>query len=254
MDLIASTIFSTNAAACLPAAYQLLIDLSSSSSLPTNVDCYGRTVADKLLYELSMDSLTQERVRDEIQISGYLIEIFSGIMEGGVSQTHGILRGEHYIGYAKGCIGDAVQFNLARRMMESTNNWSMYTFYKGLSYLTVEYLDFHVTELFEPLMVHDKKLLHSLLAAPSFLAFSEIPYSYNYWPEGLQVLLQSGKLPGREALLHACYVNTPESVRLLLAARSFYIESRCMGAASRGQSIETMSLIVDAFVEERREL
>lgn len=103
-------------------------------------------------------------------------------------------------------------------------------------------------------MVHDKNLLHSLLAAPTFLACWEIPYGYNYWPEGLQLLLQSGKLPGREALLHACYVNIPESVRLLLSARSFYIESRHMGAASRGQDIETMSLIVDAFVEERREL
>jgi hypothetical protein len=253
MDLIASTLFSTNAA-CLPAAHELLIELSSSSSLPTNVDCYGRTVADKLLYELSIDTVIQGRVTNEIQISGYLIEIFSSIMEGGVSQTHGILRGEHYINYANGCIGDAFRFNLTQKMMESTNNWSMYIFYKGLFHLTIQYVDFHVPELFEPLMIHDKKLLHSLLTSPSFLECSEIPYSYNYWPEGLHLLLQSGKLPSREALLHACYVNLPGSVGLLLSARWFYIESRHMGAASRGQSIETMSLIVDAFVEERREL
>ncbi|GLI75175.1 hypothetical protein PoHVEF18_003428 [Penicillium ochrochloron] len=100
-------------------------ELSSSSSLPTNVDCYGRTVADKLLYELSMDTLIQGRVTNEIQISGYLIEIFFSIMEGGVSQTHGILRGEHYINYANGCIGDAFRFNLTQKMMESTNNWKL---------------------------------------------------------------------------------------------------------------------------------
>jgi hypothetical protein len=253
MDLIASTLFSTNAA-CLPAAHQLLIDLSSSSTLPTNVDSFGRTIADKLLYELSIDTIIQQRVRSEIQISGYLIVIFSGIMEGGVSQTHGILQDIHYINYANGAIGDAFRFNLAQRMMESTDNWSMYTFCQGLVHLTIQYVDFHVPELLEPLMVYDKKLLHSLLIAPSFLACSEIPYSYNYWPEGLQVLLQSGKLPSREALLYACYVNIPESVGLLLSARSFYLGSRHMGAASLGQSIETMSLIVDAFVEERREL
>jgi hypothetical protein len=103
-------------------------------------------------------------------------------------------------------------------------------------------------------MVSDKKLLHSLLAAPSFLACSEISYAYNYWPEGLQLLLQSGKLPGREALLHACHANIPESTGLLLSARWFYIDSIHMQAASRGQNIENMNLMADAFVEERREL
>ncbi|KAF3395697.1 hypothetical protein F1880_006692 [Penicillium rolfsii] len=122
-------------------------------------------------------------------------------------------------------------------MKESIHNW-----------------DTHVPEILEPLMAQDMKLLQSLLGGPSFRACSEIPYGYNYWPEGLQLLLQSGKAPSREALLHACYVNIPKSLGYLLSARSFYIESQHMEAASSRQNTESMSLMVDAFVEERREL
>lgn len=137
MDLISSTLFSTDAA-CLPAAHQLLIESASSNSLPTNGDYFGRTVVDRLLYELSRDHFVQERARREIQTSGYLIEIFSSIMDGGVSQTDGILQGEYHFNHAEGCIGDAFRFHLAQQMMESTNNWGMYTFYKGLFHLTIQ--------------------------------------------------------------------------------------------------------------------
>jgi hypothetical protein len=76
-----------------------------------------------------MDCVIQERVRDEIQTSGYMIEVFCSIMDGGVSQTQGILQGERHFNHRAGCVNDAFRFHLVQRMMESTNNWSMYTFY-----------------------------------------------------------------------------------------------------------------------------
>jgi hypothetical protein len=125
---------------------------------------------------------------------------------------------------------------------------------EGVFYLKFGCLDFNVPEHLEPLMLRDERLLHSLLKAPSFSAFSEIPVVYTLWPEGLRILLQSGKLSTGHALTFACSENPLESAALLESARSFYIETHYIWAASWVWNIQAKKLIVDAFVEDRREL
>lgn len=103
-------------------------------------------------------------------------------------------------------------------------------------------------------MLRDEGLLRSLVETPSFVSCSEIPYPYIYWPEGLRILLRSGKLHAEYSLQLACAAHVPESVVILLSSRWFCIQSTHLQSAIWGHDPEIMKLIVNALVEERREL
>ena len=103
-------------------------------------------------------------------------------------------------------------------------------------------------------MLHDESLLRSLLTDSGFPAFAEIPNPYILWPEGLRILLQFGKLVHRYHLQDACTLHLVESVTLLVAARQFCIDANILRSAVQTKNVEIMKLIVDALVEERREL
>lgn len=115
-------------------------------------------------------------------------------------------------------------------------------------------LDFHIPEFLEPLMLHDERLLRSLLTVPKFIAFAELPSPYTYWPEGLHILLQSGKLVYRDHLRSACTMNLMESATLLVSARQFYIDASILRSALQTGNVKIMKLIVDALVEQKTEL
>lgn len=124
----------------------------------------------------------------------------------------------------------------------------------GASLSDLKFLDIPIPRAFEPVILHDERLLRSLLTDSSFSAFAEIPNPYILWPEGLRILLQFGKLVHRYHVQNACTLHLVESVTILVSVRQFYIDANILRSAVQTENVEIMKLIVDALVEERREL
>lgn len=175
------------------------------------------------------------------------IDCFALIMDRGGYLTHRTFESKWFY-YQGDAVATAIRFELANQVMKYSRSGGKCILMNTGVPSKFQCLDFNVPEILEPLMLHDEVLLRSILETPTFLACSEIPTPYIYWPEGLRILLQSGKLLAEHALNHACSVGILESVTLLLSNRWFYIQSIHLKSAACGQNSEIMKLIVNALL------
>lgn len=151
-------------------------------------------------------------MKDGILQPGCLPDLFSIVINGGDYFTQTPFESESdgfdvYIGF-----DHCLQVKIVQQVMKSTRNGGMYVLEKRHFHLNSSCLEFNVPEILEPPLLHDDVLLHSLLAAPRSLDYSDIPHPYIQW-QRVAYPFAIWKIANPTSLGSACSANLLEMRR-----------------------------------------